>query len=43
MAMEVTDAANKPIFKQDPRELMDFVPLRGNRLPARAFITIGLD
>jgi len=43
MAMEVTDAANKPIFKQDPRELEDFVPLRGNTIPARAFITIGLD
>jgi hypothetical protein len=43
MAMEVHDAAGKPIFKQDPRELMDFVPLRGNRIPARAFVTIGLD
>jgi hypothetical protein len=43
MAMEVLDAAGKPIFKQDPRELMDFVPLRGNRIPARAFVTIGLD
>jgi hypothetical protein len=41
--MEVKDAANKTIFKQDPRELVDFVPLRGNVLPARAFITIGLD
>jgi hypothetical protein len=43
MAMEVTDAAGKAIFKQDPRELSDFVPLGGSRLPARAFITIGLD
>src|SRR5262249_50283509 len=43
MAMEVTDAAGKLIFKQDPRELEDFVPLRGNRIPARAFITVGLD
>lgn len=43
MAMEVTDASGKAIFKQDPREMADFVPLRGNRLPARAFITIGLD
>lgn len=43
MAMEVIDAAGKPIFKQDPRELADFVPLRGNIVPARAFITIGLD
>ncbi len=43
MAMEVIDGAGKPIFKQDPRELVDFVPLRGNSIPARAFITIGLD
>lgn len=43
MAMEVTDSAGKLIFKQDPRDLQDFVPLRGNKLPARAFITVGLD
>jgi hypothetical protein len=43
MAMEVSDAAGKLIFKQDPREMMDFVPLRGSKLPARAFIVIGLD
>jgi hypothetical protein len=43
MAMEVLDGAGKPIFKQDPRELIDFIPLRGNSIPARAFITIGLD
>jgi len=43
MAMEVSDAAGKLIFKQDARELNDFIPLRGNKLPARAFITIGLD
>jgi hypothetical protein len=43
MAMEVQDGTGKPIFKQDPRDLKDFVPLRGNTIPARAFITIGLD
>ena len=43
MAMEVTDVAGKPIFKQDPRELNDFVPLRGNKLPARAFVLVGID
>ena len=43
MAMEVADGAGKLIFKQDPRELTDFVPLRGNKMPARAYITIGLD
>jgi hypothetical protein len=43
MSMEVKDAAGKSIFKQDPRELNDFVPLRGNTIPARAFVTVGLD
>jgi hypothetical protein len=43
MSMEVSDAAGKSIFKQDPRELNDFIPLRGNSIPARAFVTIGLD
>lgn len=43
MGMEVTDAAKKLLFKQDPRELGDTVPLRGGRVPARAFITIGID
>jgi hypothetical protein len=43
MSMEVVDAKGKSIFKQDPRELNDFVPLRGNSIPARAFVTIGLD
>lgn len=43
MAMEVKDASGKAIFKQDPRDLIDFVPLRGNVIPARAFITVGLD
>lgn len=43
MAMEVSDGNGKSIFKQDARELDDFVPLRGSVIPARAFITIGLD
>jgi hypothetical protein len=43
MAMEVIDAANKPIFKQDPLERDDFLPLGGNKLPARAFVSIGID
>ena len=33
MSMEVSDAAGKSIFKQDPRELNDFIPLRGNSHP----------
>jgi hypothetical protein len=43
MAMEVSDSSGKLIFKQDPRTIEDFVPLRGNRMPARAYITVGLD
>lgn len=44
MSMEVTaDVDKTSIFKQDPAEKVDFVPLGGTRLPARAFITLGLD
>ncbi|MGL4420048.1 MAG: hypothetical protein ACRCZF_05235 [Gemmataceae bacterium] len=43
MAMEVVDKNNKPIFKQDPAKKTDFVPLGGTKLPARAFVTIGVD
>ena len=43
MGMEVQDAAGKPIFKQDPADLTHLIPLRGNRIPARAFVTIGID
>jgi hypothetical protein len=43
MAMEVVDKAGKTIFKQDPAEKSDFVPLGGTKLPARAFVTVGLE
>ena len=43
MSMEVTNPAGKLILKQDPREMADFAPLRGNKLPARAYVTVGLD
>src|SRR5262245_7063420 len=43
MAMEVTDSANKSIFKQMPVERDDFLPLGGNKLPARAFVSVGVD
>jgi hypothetical protein len=44
MEMEVTDVkTKKTIFKQDPTEKVDFVPLGGSKLPARAFITLGVD
>lgn len=43
MSLEVTNAAGKVVLKQDPREIGDFAPLRGNKLPARAFVTVGAD
>ena len=43
MAMEVVDQGGKSIFKQDPAEKSDFVPLGGTKLPARAFVTVGLE
>ncbi|MBM3981294.1 MAG: hypothetical protein FJ304_13595 [Planctomycetes bacterium] len=47
--LEVTNAAGMRILpdpkepKPKPREQADFVPLRGNKMPLRAFITAGLD
>lgn len=48
MVMEVTNAAGArilppPAEKVEPREQSEFLPLRGNKMPARAFITVGLD
>ncbi len=49
MEMEVVNAAGMRILpppnepKEKPREMTEFVPLRGNKMPARAFVTIGLD
>jgi hypothetical protein len=43
MAMDITDKAGKSIWKQEPAQKVDFVPLGGTKLPARAFITVGLD
>ena len=43
MAMEVTDSAGKSIFKQMPVERDDFLPLGGNKLPARAYVSVGVD
>jgi hypothetical protein len=43
MAMEVTDKAGKSYFKQEAVEKTDFVPLGGPKLPARAYVTVGLD
>jgi hypothetical protein len=43
MGMEVVNKDNAPIFKQQPMEREDFLPLGGTKLPARAYITVGLD
>ena len=49
MTMEVVNATGARILpppnepKPEPREMEEFVPLRGNKMPARAFVTIGLD
>jgi hypothetical protein len=43
MAMVVTDKNNKPIFNQEPANRDEHIPLGGSKLPARAYIAIGLD
>src|SRR5262249_14042779 len=43
MAMEVIDSAGKSIFKQMPVERDDFLPLGGTKLPARAFVSVGVE
>jgi hypothetical protein len=41
--LEVFDKDAKSLFKQDPAERLEFIPLGGGRIPAQAFITIGVD
>jgi hypothetical protein len=43
METKVLDSTGKVIFKRDPEERDQITPLRGNVLPARAVIIIGLD
>lgn len=43
MALEVVDKNNKSMFKQDPTDKVDYVPLGGTKLPARAYVLLGLD
>ncbi len=43
MGMDVVDKAGKPTLKQDPQDREDYLPLGGSKLPARAFVTIGVD
>jgi hypothetical protein len=43
MSLEVFNAAGKSIYKQDASDRAELFPLRGNVIPARAFVNIGLD
>lgn len=43
MVMEVLDKNSKPLFQQEPSKKTDVIPLGGSKLPARAFINVGLD
>ena len=43
MVMEVVDKNGKATLKQDPFEKIELVPLGGNRVAARAFVTLGVD
>lgn len=43
MVMEVMDSSGKSIFKQPPVEREDYLPLGGTKLPARAFVSIGVE
>jgi hypothetical protein len=43
MALEVTDKSGKSIYKPGTRSLEEPYPLRGNTIPARAYVSLGLD
>ena len=43
MFMELLDSAGMSKYKTDPANKNDFVPLGGNRIPGRAYTTVGLD
>lgn len=43
MGTRVTDSKGKEIFKREPQDIDHFSPLRGNVLPVRAYILIGVD
>jgi hypothetical protein len=42
-AVEVADGSGKPVVKQPPRKIQEFMPLGGAATPAFSQITIGLD
>ena len=43
MFMELLDGAGASKYKTDPANKNDFVPLGGNKIPGRAYTTVGLD
>ncbi len=43
MTMELLDPSGKGVFKENPREIFAPLPLGGTKIPARAFVTVGLD
>ena len=43
MSMELLDDKGASKYKTDPVNKNDFVPLGGNRIPGRAYTTVGLD
>ncbi len=43
MFMELLDSAGASKYKTDPANKNDFVPLGGNKIPGRAYTTVGLD
>ena len=43
MFMELLDSAGVSKYKTDPANKNDFVPLGGNKIPGRAYTTVGLD
>lgn len=43
MAIELVDGANKPVFRQVPKEQEARASLGGNTVPAYAFLSVGLD
>ena len=42
MGIELVNPAGKAVFEQK-REIVEDIPLRGNKLPARAYIFVGLE
>jgi len=43
MFIELTDAAGKSYHKTEPTNNVNFIPLGGNKIPGRAYITVGFD